>query len=326
MATTSRSTSLLEQLAVPRAARFRSLGTTVTVATVDPAQLGAAKEILEEELDALDRACSRFRADAEIWSVTRGRGRAIAVSPLLFAAIETACDVASLTGGAVDPTVGAAVTGLGYDRDFAAIEPDRATADYEPVAAKGWWTIDLDRLNSTVKVPDGVLIDLGSSAKAFVADRSAALIAEHCQTGALVSVGGDIAVAGEPPVAGWQISVAHDSAVAPTNGDSVVTIARGGVASSSTVVRTWRRGGRQLHHIVDPSTGDVASDRWALVTVAAPTCTQANALTTAAVVWGDDAVDRLRGYGHPARLVSSDGELVTLCGWPPEDALGRDRP
>jgi thiamine biosynthesis lipoprotein len=302
----------------PAVSRLRALGTSVTVATVREEHLAPAEAMLRAELDAVDRACSRFRADAEIWAVMRGDGRPVAVSPLLFAVFETACAVAMQTSGAVDPTVGAAVAGLGYDRDFDTMALD-GEDDFEPVPARGWWTIELDRRQHTVKVPAGVLVDLGSSAKAFAAERAASLIATALDAGVLVSLGGDIAVGGTPPAEGWTIAIAEDAAADPACARRNFTIYEGGVASSSTVVRTWRRGQRRLHHIVDPLTGDVASDRWSLVTVAAPSCVDANAATTAAVVWGDEAVGRLRGLGYPARLVGRDGEVITICGWPAED-------
>ena len=55
-----------------------------------------------------------------------GAGRRQQVSPLLAEAIAVALRAAELTDGDVDPTVGAAMSALGYDRDFEQIEPHRA--------------------------------------------------------------------------------------------------------------------------------------------------------------------------------------------------------
>ncbi len=101
----------------------------------------------------------------------------------------------------------------------------------------------------------------------------------------------------------------------------------GGLATSGTTARTWLRNGRRVHHIVDPWTGDAAPTVWSLVTVAAPSCVEANALSTAAVVWGEDAVGNLDARGVSARLVDADGNVV-LCGdWPggPADREGSVR-
>jgi len=83
-------------------------------------------------------------------------------------------------------------------------------------------------------------------------------------------------------------------------------------------VRTWRRGGRALHHIVDPVTGEPAAPVWRTVTVAAATCVDANTAGTAAVVLGERAVPWLRSTGLPARLVALDGTVVRVGGWPPD--------
>jgi thiamine biosynthesis lipoprotein len=110
------------------ATAFRALGTTAEVLVTEPDRLGAAAELLHEELDAIDAACSRFRADSEISRLHENAGRQVRVGPLLAEALGVALRAARLTGGLVDPTVGQAVRALGYDRDFAEVAGDRSTA------------------------------------------------------------------------------------------------------------------------------------------------------------------------------------------------------
>ena len=64
----------------------------------------------------------------------------------------------------------------------------------------GWREVRLD--GQSLTMPAGVQLDLGATAKAWAADRSAARIAQQLGGGVLVSLGGDIAVAGPPPAAG----------------------------------------------------------------------------------------------------------------------------
>jgi thiamine biosynthesis lipoprotein len=90
----------------------------------------------------------------------------------------------------------------------------------------------------------------------------------------------------------------------------------GAMATSSTLSRRWRDGTRAVHHILDPSTGLPAAPVWRTVSVAAPSCAEANALSTAAIVRGAAAVSRLRATGHAARLVGTDGTVIKLGGWP----------
>lgn len=301
---------------------IRSLGTSVDlVTTAGAGPIEEALVVLKRELDAIDLACSRFRPDSELWRLTRAEGRPVAVSPLLFEAVTVACDVAERTGGAVDPTVGRAVEALGYDRDFAAVAPTGDPLDSIPRRAAGWWRIECNPRNRTIRVPAGVLVDLGATAKALVADRAARHIAEAIGGGTLVNIGGDVAVAGAAPDGGWPIGIAVDSSSPRHAVGHVVAIASGGLASSSTAVRSWRRGARQLHHIVDPRTGDVAAHHWIVASATGPTCVDANAASTAAVVWGPTAPSRLEALGQAARLVGYDGTITYVCGWPPDDAI-----
>ncbi len=259
--------------------------------------------------------------DSELSALHGAGGAPVRVSSLLLEAIEVACDVASRTEGAVDPTVGVAIEELGYDRDFDEVGANSDGGGGAPRPAPGWWRIELDHRRRTVRVPAGVHIDLGASAKALVADRSAHRIAETVRSGVLVSIGGDVAAAGPPPADGWAVGIARDSSVALDAVDQVVALRSGGIASSSTAVRTWRRHGRRVHHIVDPATGDSASTHWSLVSCSADSCVDANAASTAAIVWGAWAVPNLVALERPSRLVRHDGEVLTLNGWP-ADASG----
>jgi thiamine biosynthesis lipoprotein len=307
-----------ESTTEPALRSMQAIGTTAIVAVTEPAKVERAARILRDELVAIDVACSRFRADSELSALHRADGTRVEVTPLLFDAITVACDVARRTDGAVDPTVGSAIEALGYDRDYAELDVFGTELGDAPRPAPGWWQIELDPHKHTVRVPSGVHIDLGSSAKALVADRAARRIAHGVHTGVLVSIGGDIATAGTAPHGGWAVGIAADSATPVEAVEQVVSIERGGMASSSTEVRTWRRGARRLHHIVDPTTGNCASSYWSLVSACGDSCVDANAASTAAVVWGRRAVPKLVELGLPVRLVRHDGQVFVLNGWPPD--------
>jgi thiamine biosynthesis lipoprotein len=134
--------------------------------------------------------------------------------------------------------------------------------------------------------------------------------------GVLVSLGGDIAVAGEPPAGGWPIQVSEDSASPIQADEEVIAITSGGMATSSTTVRRWTRGGAELHHIIDPETGQPAAGPWRTATVVAATCVDANIASTAAIVKGEMALTWLEDQGLPARLVDRLGVVWRTAGWP----------
>jgi thiamine biosynthesis lipoprotein len=289
-----------------------ALGTTALLAVAEPDALDAAERVLRTELAAIDAACSRFRSDSEISRLPHGS--AAPVSPLLAEALTVALRAAEQTDGIVDPTVGPAVIALGYDRDFTRIDPDGADPLPAPQAAPGWWRVGWD--GATVVLPRGVGLDLGATAKALSADRIATAAAAATGVGVLVSLGGDVRVAGPAPEEGWRIAVGDDHERALVDPDLVVAIAAGGLATSSTARRAWRRAGRTVHHIVDPRTGDIPDSPWRTVSVAAATCVDANTASTAAVVMGDAAPGWLADHRLPARLVDLDGAVTTTAGWP----------
>ena len=159
-------------------------------------------------------------------------------------------------------------------------------------------------------------LDLGATAKALAADRAAHAAAATVDAGVLVSLGGDIAVAGPAPDGGWPVAVADDHRASPEAGLPVVSIVSGGLATSSTTARRWMHNGREMHHILDPTTGQPVREVWRTVSVAAASCLDANVATTAALVAGSDAQTWLHDTGLPARLVAADGTVRTVGAWP----------
>ena len=296
-------------------AQWTVWGTVARVVVTDPVALSASAEIVRTELAAVDAACSRFRDDSELRRACRAN-QPVRVSPLLAELVGAALDAARRTGGDVDPTVGAALCGLGYDRDLGAVVrgEGRPLAEITAPAVRVFPVPDhraVELRDGVLTVPSGVLLDLGATAKAVTADRAAARVAERLGAGVLVALGGDIATAGPAPDGGWRVLVQDRP------GDPHCTVrlpAGAALATSSTVGRTWGSPGEALHHIVDPRTGRPARRVWRTVSVAAYSCLTANTLSTAAIVRGHAAPDLLTG--HPARLITPDMDVLRLGGWP----------
>jgi FAD:protein FMN transferase len=301
---------------------FEVFGTTAVLLVTNPDAAAAARTIADRVLAEVDLACSRFRPDSELSRLNAAGGEPRAISPTFGDLLAAALRAAKLTGGDVDPTCGRALAGLGYDRDFAAVRaagdaPPRLTGPVGPVP--GWRRVRLDHDASRVRLSGGAQLDLGATAKAWAADRCAEQIASSAGCGVLVSLGGDVAVAGDPPPDGWRVRVTDDHAAPASATGQTVTISAGGLATSSTTVRAWTVGGRPVHHIIDPATGEPARSCWRTVSVAAGTCTDANTASTAAIIRSAAAPDWLHDVGLPARLVRHDGTVETTAGWPRDD-------
>jgi thiamine biosynthesis lipoprotein len=301
-------------------AEFRALGTGARVLTVYESALEPAVRVVERELERIDQACSRFREDSELAQFNRRSGTWVPVSPLLLTAIEAAVRACRMTNGAVDPTMGRAIRILGYDQDFANLR-DVGPINLATGPAAGAGVIETDARRQRAIVRGGHEIDLGATAKALAADLSARAAFEACGVGVLVSLGGDIAIAGPAPADGWSILVAEDHAASLESSGQVIVLKSGAIATSTTTLRRWRQGGVDRHHILDPATGAPAREHWRTASVVAANCVDANAAATASIVWGEPAVGWLQAHRLPGRLVAADGSITRVAGWPSDGAI-----
>jgi len=309
--------------------------TTARLVVTEESALVEATAVVFEQLARVDAAANRFLAGSEVSRLARGTGAPAVVSQLLAELIGVALTAAAATGGAVDPTLGGPLLDLGCP-DRAVAEPagsdrsqpagpdrpqpagpDRprpAGPDRPQPSVRrrtSWRDVRLD--GRTVTLPGGTLLDLGATAKAHAADLCAVAVTDRFGCGALVSLGGDLRAAGPPPDGGWQVLVQDG----PDEPASQVRLAgAAAVATSSTLHRTWRQGGRVRHHVLDPATCRPAAPVWRTASVAADTCLRANTWSTAALVRGHAAERDLRRAGVAARLVAADGAVVRLGGWP----------
>jgi thiamine biosynthesis lipoprotein len=304
------------------AADWSALGTTAHLVITDPGSLAPARIIVERRLHEIDRAASRFRTDSELSRLNAADGEWVAISPLFASALRVARNAAESTDGLVDPTVGNALIDLGYDRTFTQVSQNGPPLTLRAQTVPGWQQLEVDDVGECARVPRGVRIDLGATAKALAADLCAAAVARVLRCGALVSLGGDIAMAGNGPSGGWPVNVTdHSDLDLPSSGHAqAVAMHSGGLATSSSSARKWRRGGSLLHHLIDPRSGLPATGPWRTVSVAAPTCVLANTASTAAVIIGAAAPGWLAARGFSARLVAHDGTVTYVGQWPATEA------
>lgn len=286
--------------------RFPLWGGHAVVAVNERASLPAALTEVKRTVAAFDVACSSFRDDSELALLNASPDEDVVVGSLLLGAISEALRAARLTDGAVDPTVGQALVAHG-------INPSSRERQLVITPVRGYRVVKLDEASNRVRIPTGVELDLGATAKALAADIAAEDAATAAGCGVLVGLCGDIAVAGESPRNGWTIRVTDDHRDADALGQTLA-IRSGGLATSSTTVR---RSG-DAHHLIDPATGRPASGPWLTVSATAGSCLDANIATTAAIVFGAGAPEWLEHHQIPARLVSADGAVRYTAGWPSE--------
>ena len=275
---------------------FPAMGTTVEFLLAAPPGRAARRALAtaRDEVLRLERLFSRFRPDSELSRLNRAGSMRIGAD--MQRVLGRALELRALTGGLFDPTVGRAIAALGYDRTFPRLAPDSPSAAPRPATG----AVHLDALSGRVELGSGVAIDLGAIAKGDAADRACALAgaAGPC----LANVGGDIAVSAPRMEGPWPI------ALNTGNGDIVLNLSRGALATSGTDRRRWRRGGREIHHAVAPESGECAPTDLVRVTAVCATGADADARATALLVAGSTRAAALaERWRMPALLVGASG-------------------
>ncbi len=254
----------------------------------------------ESEIHRLERMLSRFLPTSEL-SLLNATG-ALEAPPELVEVTQLALDARERTGGRFDPTVHDAVVAAGYDRSFEEIAPDGLAIS--PGAACGG---GVSVTGSTIEIEPGYRLDLGGIAKGYAADRVCALLGTVAPC--VVNAGGDIAIHGTTEQGVWPVAV-------EVPGEPLTLgLGSGALATSGRDHRRWRRGGIELHHLVDPATGLPAVTSLLRVTAFAESAAGAEVAAKVLLLAGERAARiEAEALGIPAVLVTVDGRVELVGG------------
>jgi thiamine biosynthesis lipoprotein len=268
---------------------------------------GADSELadsLVERLVELEQRWSRFIPDSELSRLNAGSGAPTVVSHETMMLIERAVWAWQKTSGRFDPTVLSAVISAGYSRSFEQLADVLVnTTGAEQTQVPGCADIEINPSINLVQLPAGVGIDPGGIGKGLAADLVAVQAVEAGATAALVSLGGDLRVAGDPPDEGWEIALDHFLLR-----EARMNLHGGALATSSTLRRRWSTDEGEAHHVIDPRTGQPSTGAAVACSVIAAEAWWAEALATTMLVgWGEPELER-----ELADLLDQAGALVTL--------------
>jgi FAD:protein FMN transferase len=291
--------------------RFAAMGTEVLIACHGP-RAAVLAELGRSEIEALERRWTRFDPASELSALNDAAGTGpLQLSPPTFELVQSAIEAWRFTAGYFDPTVGAAMVAAGYDRTYVLGPAVRPQLGGEPTPGPAG--IAVDETTRTVSLPDGVALDLGGIGKGRAADLVSARLLDAGADGVCVDLGGDLAVAGQPPDGqAWIIGVDDwgDLGVDHVGGDDAPTLAlaRGGVATSATTARRWTADGEAAHHLIDPATGRPSTSTVRSATVLAGQAMWAEVVAKAALLAGPTiGRDLLASSGACGFLVDDTG-------------------
>ncbi|MGE0877755.1 MAG: FAD:protein FMN transferase [Acidimicrobiia bacterium] len=260
-----------------------------------------------DEIERLEQCWSRFRSDSELNVLNDSSGGGAEISPTMRDILLRARRLWTSTSGRFDPTVIDALERLGYDRPFLEVDRQRPEAAPSTIPVPSFGGVMIDPARLRVLLPAGTRLDLGGIGKGLAADIVTEGLADRGARHVCLALGGDVRVAGDPPVDGWRIPV-EDPFTDATLFEWPMT--SGAIVTSTTRFRRWERGGRQLHHIIDPATGQSASGGLTAVITAGTEAWWAEGIAKAALIAGPtEGADLIRRHALQGWLAYDDGRI-----------------
>lgn len=282
----------------------------VGAADTDPVLLDQLADHAVARLGELEQRWSRFLPTSELSALNAADGCPLHVSADTTQLVTSLVQGWHLTDGAFDPTLLGALVELGYaaSRDDVSLRTSLAPS----VAVRGRPdAVLVDPVHHVVQLPVGTALDPGGMGKGLAADIVVSELLAAGAAGALVEIGGDLRVAGRPPASGWTIAV--DTALDDT---VLVSLLDGGVATSTSRLRTWHAGGEHRHHLIDPTTLASSANDVVSCTVIAGSGATAEAFTKVAFAErAHVAIERFDRHGLAASITTADGHRLTSTAW-----------
>ena len=281
--------------------------TVVVTASPNSIDVERVAEQAVRRLGELEQRWSRFLPTSEVSELNASPGTLRQVSPDTLRLVEALVQAWHATDGAFDPTLLGALVHLGYG--VSRERSDLTTSLTPGTNLRGRPASILVRAaDRAVMLPAGTTLDAGGLGKGLAADMIVDEIIAGGAAGALVEIGGDLRASGRPPAGdAWPISVPDT--------DDVIEIAHGGVATSTSRLRTWTNEGTTHHHLVDPSTLQSTTGEVEACTVIAGTGAWAEAFTKVAFAHGAArALAIYESHHFAASITTSDG-IVATSNW-----------
>ena len=264
------------------------LGTLVEIAVELP-----SSEALEAGIAAafaivarIHRRLSLHHPQSELSQVNRNAATAVQpISADLRAVLRCALELAAQSGGAFDPTVGGRVAALGF------LPP-------QSLAARDASWRDVQLTPRGVRLARPLVLDFGGIAKGYAVDCAVDALRQHGITAGRVNAGGDLRVFGNRSELVHVRTGGPQGIILP-----LVRVADGAVATSAYGGQRRRIGGRWATPLIEPR-GQLPMMSTRTVSVVAPTCMVADALTKVVALRGCAAARVLMSYGASATLLS----------------------
>ncbi len=280
------------------------LGTFVEieVAAAGRSEMEAAIDAAFDAIAEVHRLMSFHEPDSDVSRLNQDACiRPTRVDPRTFQVLETAVELYRLSGGVFDVTIASALQVMGL--------LPRLGGD--PVLSRNARFADVIELlpeNMVRFRSAGVTIDLGGIAKGFAVDRAVDTLRGLGIASGMVNAGGDLRIFGEPRT----VHVRDPSD--PNRSICRIDVADDALASTSLRFDLFDGVRSGSSAVIDPSTHRPARSTDG-VTVRAPSCMIADALTKVVMISASDAGDLLEHYKASALLIGTGGDVQITSDW-----------
>ena len=281
---------------------FRAMGSRCRIVAPDRRLVAAGEGLVGE----LEKKWSRFIPTSEISALNRLAGQLTILSQDTYELVSRAEQARQATRGSFNPLMLENLETLGYDASWQLVSDSDASISAPPPACLE--PIELYPEIRGIQLPPGTRFDPGGLGKGLAGDLVAAKLRDLGASSVQIELGGDVRVSGPEWSGGsWKVTVG-DSDHGVTEA-AVISIPEGGVATSSSIRRSWRRGDQRLHHILDPETGVPAVTDIAAATVVAPSLWWAEVIAKVTIISGSDTGRQLlQELGMTGLFVYHDAE------------------
>jgi len=296
----------------PATCQSQAFGTAVSVTALHAdAQIARrAADAALAEIRLVDELMSLYRPDSQLGRLNR-EGRLVGPHRYLVEILEAAARVARQSQGAFDVTVQPL-----WDL-YAAARRDNTVPALADVAHAvrhvDWRRVEV-RPDRVELQGDQMAVTLNGIAQGFAADRALDALRRHGVQQALVQSGEVGTLGGKSDADDWQVGIQH-----PRQPEGYLGVAalRGRCLATSGDYATAFSPDYSRHHLFDPHTGQCPT-QLSSVSVAAPTATEADALSTAVFVMGAEGGLRLARSrpGVDVLLVFRDGRTLATADFP----------
>lgn len=266
-----------------------------------------------EECGRYERLLSRTVEGSDVWRINHADGMPVEVSDDTVSILSCARRISELTGGAFDVTIAPVSTLWDFTSE------DHVLPDADEIA-RAAGMVDYTKLEldgNTVRLPAGMMIDLGGIAKGYIADRIKAYLVNRGVRHAILSFGGNIVAIGEKKPDGTEWKVGVQDIDKKTGEYMLVSRSLGGSTVTSGIYeRGFDLDGVRYHHLLSAFTGWPVQNELASVTIFSDSSMEGDALSTAAFVLGTEEglklIESLEGI--EALFISRDRKVTYSSG------------